>query len=186
MIVNVSHCRVWKENASVSSEYSAGIVTGTFLASETEPQRLSHRPLGRCRTFFRLKSSTRLVVYSRVSPSDANRMSALLKVKNYASVSQQKVFWKNQTCPNLSWSEKLVMVIVTILAVQTVMAIVTLLAIKTVMAIMTALAIEIDMAIVTMLAIETDMAIVTMLAIKTDIHGYRDHPGHRNRHSWLS
>ena len=42
------------------------------------------------------------------------------------------------------------------------------------------------MAIVTLLAIETVMAIVTVLAIETDIHGYRDRPGHWNRHSWLS
>ena len=73
------------------------------------PSRLSHkdfyqRLLGRRRTFFQLKSSTRLVVCSRVSSSDANCMSALLKVKNHANVSQQKVFWKNQTFPTLSGS----------------------------------------------------------------------------------
>ena len=42
------------------------------------------------------------------------------------------------------------------------------------------------MAIVTVLAVQTVMAIVTLLAIETVIHGYRDHPGHQNRHSWLS
>ena len=40
MIVNVGRYGVWKENASVLSEYSAGIVIGTFLASKIEPQRL--------------------------------------------------------------------------------------------------------------------------------------------------
>ena len=49
---------------------------------------------------------------------DANRMSAPLKVKNHASVSQQKVFWKNQTFPSLSRSVKLVMAILTILALK--------------------------------------------------------------------
>ena len=52
-------------------------------------------------------------------------MSALLKVKTHASVSQQKVFWKNQTFPNLSKSVKLVIAIVTVLAIMTVLAIVT-------------------------------------------------------------
>ena len=104
MIVNVGRCRVWKGNVLILSEYLAGIVTETFLASETEPQRLSHRLLGRRRTFFRLKSSTCLIVYSQESPSDTNCMSALLKVKNHASVTQQKVFWKNQIFLNLSWS----------------------------------------------------------------------------------
>ena len=28
------------------------------------------------------------------------------------------------------------------------------------------------------------MAIVTVLVIETDIHGYRDRPGHRNRHGY--
>ena len=55
MIVNIGRCRDWKENASVSSEYLAGIVTETFLASETEPQRLSHRSLSCHRIFFRTK-----------------------------------------------------------------------------------------------------------------------------------
>ena len=49
-------------------------------------------------------------------------MSALLKVKNHASVSQQKVFWKNQTFPSLSGSGKLVMAIVTVLVIETGMA----------------------------------------------------------------
>ena len=52
-------------------------------------------------------------------------MSALLKVKTHASVSQQKVFWKNQTFPSLSRSVKLVMAIMTVLASVTVLAIVT-------------------------------------------------------------
>ena len=51
-------------------------------------------------------------------------MSALLKVKTHASVSQQKVFWKNQTFPSLSRSVKLVMVIVTVLAIVIVLAII--------------------------------------------------------------
>ena len=72
-------------------------------------------------------------------------MSALLKVKNHASVSQQKVFWKNQTFLSLSRSVKLVMTIMTVLAIVTVLAI------KTDMAIMTILAIKIDMAIVRLL-----------------------------------
>ena len=67
-------------------------------------------------------------------------MSALLKVKNHASVSQQKVFWKNQTFSSLSRSVKLVMAIVTVLAIKTVVAIVTFVAVTTVMAIVTALA----------------------------------------------
>ena len=49
-------------------------------------------------------------------------MSALLKVKNHASISQQKVFWNNQTFPSLSRSVKLVMAIVTVLVIETVMA----------------------------------------------------------------
>ena len=61
-IVNVGRCRVWKENTSVSSKYLAGIVTGTFLASETEPERLLSLSLGSP-----FKSSIRLVVCSRVS-----------------------------------------------------------------------------------------------------------------------
>ena len=48
-------------------------------------------------------------------------MSALLKVKSHASVSQQKVFWKNQTFPSLSRSVKLVMAIVAIVAIKTIM-----------------------------------------------------------------
>ena len=40
MIVNVGRCRVWKENALMSSEYLAEIVTGTFLVSKTKLQRL--------------------------------------------------------------------------------------------------------------------------------------------------
>ena len=88
MIVNIGHYRVWKENVSMSSKYLAGIVMGIFLASKTEPQRLSHHLLGHRCTFFLLKSFTRLVICSQVSPLDVNRMSALLKVKNHASVSQ--------------------------------------------------------------------------------------------------
>ena len=45
-------------------------------------------------------------------------MSALLKVKDHASVSQQKIFWKNQIFPNLSGSGKLVMAIVTVVAIK--------------------------------------------------------------------
>ena len=59
-------------------------------------------------------------------------MSALLKVKDHASVSQQKVFWKNQTFPNLSGNGKLVMASLTVVAVKTILAIVTVLAIKTI------------------------------------------------------
>ena len=54
-------------------------------------------------------------------------MSALLKVKNHASVSQQKVFWKNQTFPSLSRSVKLVIAILTVLAIEADMAIIRLL-----------------------------------------------------------
>ena len=43
-------------------------------------------------------------------------MPALLKVKNHASISQQKVFWNNQTFPNLSRNVKLIMAIVTVVA----------------------------------------------------------------------
>ena len=50
-------------------------------------------------------------------------MSALLKVENYASVSQQKVFWNNQTFLSLSRSVTLVMAIMTILAMVTILAI---------------------------------------------------------------
>ena len=50
-------------------------------------------------------------------------MSALLKVKNHASINQQKVFWNNQTFPSLSRSVKLVMAIVTVLAIVTILAI---------------------------------------------------------------
>ena len=81
-------------------------------------------------------------------------MSALPKVKDHSSVSQQKVFWKNQTFPSLSGSEKLVMAIVTVLVVKTVRVIVTIVVIAAIVAIVTALAIETVMAIVTVLAIE--------------------------------
>ena len=54
-------------------------------------------------------------------------MSALLRVKNHASVSQQKVFWKNQTFPSLSRSVKLDMTILIVLALEADMAIVRLL-----------------------------------------------------------
>ena len=50
-------------------------------------------------------------------------MSALLKVKDYTSVSQQKVFWKNQTFPNLSGNGKLVIAIVAVVAIKTIVAI---------------------------------------------------------------
>ena len=79
-------------------------------------------------------------------------MSALLKVKNHASVSQQKVFWKNQTFPSLSRSVKLVMAFVTVLAIKIVMAIVTFVAIMTVLVVQTAMAIVIVMVIVTNMA----------------------------------
>ena len=39
----------------------------------------------------------------------------------HASVSQQKVFWKTQTFPSLSWNEKLVMAIMTVVAIKTIM-----------------------------------------------------------------
>ena len=53
-------------------------------------------------------------------------MSALPKVKErYADVSQQKVFWKNQTFPNLSRNRKLVMAIVTVVAIKTIIDIMT-------------------------------------------------------------
>lgn len=87
--------------------------------------------------FFALKSFTHLVVDNCASLPDRlfiNYMFVQLKVKNHASVSQPKVFWKNQMFASLSKSSKLVMVIVTILAIQTVMIIVTLLAIETVIA----------------------------------------------------
>ena len=58
-------------------------------------------------------------------------MSALLKVKNHVSVSQQKVFWKNQTFSSLSGNVKLVMAILTVLAIEADMAIVRLLRLLT-------------------------------------------------------
>ena len=73
---------------------------GTLLTSETEPQRLFIIvPWAAVAHSFALKSSTRLVVCIRVSPSDANRMSVLPKVTDHASVSQQKVFWKIKPFP---------------------------------------------------------------------------------------
>ena len=61
-----------------------------------------------------------MVVCSRASLSDANRMSTLPRVRKgipkiiFVLVSAtKKVFWKNQTFPNLFWSEKLVVAIVT-------------------------------------------------------------------------
>ena len=50
-------------------------------------------------------------------------MSVQLKVKDHASISQQKVFWKNQTFPILSGNGKLVMAIVTVVAIKTIMGI---------------------------------------------------------------
>ena len=76
-------------------------------------------------------------------------MFALLKMKNYASVSQQKVFWNNQTFPNMSRSIKLIMAIVTVLAIMTVLAIVTILVI---------------------VAIVSIVVIVNIVAIKTVIY----------------
>ena len=78
-------------------------------------------PLEAAANFFALKSSTRLVVCSHVRCSDATRIPALPKVKDYASISHQKVFWKNQTFPNLSRNGKLVMAIVTVGAIKTIM-----------------------------------------------------------------
>ena len=54
---------------------------GTFLTSETEPQRLFILvPWAAVAHSFALRSFTRLVVRIRVSPSDANRMFALTEV----------------------------------------------------------------------------------------------------------
>ena len=50
-------------------------------------------------------------------------MSILLKVKNHASVSKQKVSWKNQTFLSLFWIVKPIMIIKTIIAIVTVLAI---------------------------------------------------------------
>ena len=186
----------------MSSEYSVGIMTG--ISSTLNKAICVCEPQGLFIIVpWAAVASTRLVVCIQVSPLDANYMSALSEVKkditwstSGLTLATRKVFWKNQTFPSLSRSEKLVMAIVTVLAVQTVMAIVTLLAIETVMAIVTALAIETDMAIMILLAIETDMVIVTALVIETnmaietalaieiDIHGYCDRPSHRNQHGY--
>ena len=58
-------------------------------------------------------------------------------MKNHASVSQQKVFWNNQTFSSLSKGVRLVMAIATVLAIVTILAIVTMLAIVNVVAIKT-------------------------------------------------
>ena len=70
----------------------------------------------------------------------------------HASVSQLKVFWKNQTFASLSGSGKLIMVIMTIMAIKTIVAIETFVAIVIVLVVQTA------MAIVTVMVIMTDMA----------------------------
>ena len=167
----------------MSSEYLPGIVIGTFLASETKPQRLLQDqttktfiiiPLGRCR-FHPLGC---------LHPSKSFRGKPYVRTVRSEEKHQLFYFWTNishpKGLPKESNLSQLVLAIVTVLPVQTVMAIVTLLAIEFVMAIVTALAIETDMAIVTLLAIETDMAIVTALGIETNIHGYRDRTGHWN------
>ena len=85
-------------------------------------------------------------------------MSALLKVKTHASVNQQKVFWKSQTFPSLSWSKRPVM------------------------------AIETDMVIVTVLAIKTDVAgnIVGASIIDTQPKGIRSSSGRKRwEHLWV-
>ena len=52
-------------------------------------------------------------------------------MKNYTNISQQKVFWNNQTFSSLSRNIKLVMAIVIVLAIVTILAIKTIIDIKT-------------------------------------------------------
>lgn len=85
-------------------------------------------------------------------------MSVLLKVKNHASISQQKVFWKNQIFFSLFGSGKLVITIVIVLVVMTVLIVGTVLA------------------IMTMLAIVAIVTIVIIVAIKTIIYFSRNEP----------
>ena len=101
------------EETSVCSEYSAGTVTGTFLSSKTEPQRLYRGPLG---------SPSQIPSHGKVLPAWLlARLVQLYKScrralckpyvctakdeEGYAVVRQQKASWKNQTFPSLFWSE---------------------------------------------------------------------------------
>ena len=72
---------------SMSSEHSAGIMTGTFLAPKTEPQRFFIIvPWAAVAHSFVLKSSIRLAACSRISPSDTNNTSALGNVYRFLIV----------------------------------------------------------------------------------------------------
>ena len=135
------------EETLVWSKYSAGTVTGTFLASETEPQGLYCGPIG---------PPSQIPSHRRVSPAwSSARLLQLCKLSKQVSSLQTICL---HCFPSLSKSVKLVMAIVTVLTIMT------MLAIETVMAIVTALVIETVMAIVTALVIETDLAIVTVVA----------------------
>ena len=111
------------EKTSMWYKHSAETVTGTFLASKTKRQRLLSWSPGGLRQFFffffALKSSTRLVVCSRIS--------RLRGVPSMQTICLYCRRWR-KVFPSLFWSEKLVMAIVTVLAIETVMAIVTVLA----------------------------------------------------------
>ena len=64
-----------------------------------------------------------MILCSYVNPLDklfTNYISAQLKVKNHVSVSQPKVFWKNETFASLIGSSKLIIVIVTIVDIETI------------------------------------------------------------------